>query len=115
MRVPLTIGDYLQRAALVYPERVGLVDEPDPPGGGWGPLTWRQVHDRARAQAAALDALAVGRGERVAIVSPNASRFLVSFFGVSGFGRVLVPVNFRLKAEEVRYIVEHSGATVLLV
>ena len=51
----------------------------------------------------------------MAIVSPNAARFLVSLFGVSVFGRVLVPVNFRLNAEEIRYIVEHSGSTVLLV
>ena len=51
----------------------------------------------------------------MAIVSPNAARFLVSLFGVSVFGRVLVPVNFRLNAEEIRYIIEHSGSTVLLV
>jgi fatty-acyl-CoA synthase len=115
MRVPLTIGDFLQRAALVYPERIGVVDEPDPPGGGWGSLTYRQVHERARAMAAGLDALGVGRGERVAIVSPNAARFFASFFGVSGFGRVLVPINFRLQPAEVSYIVEHSGASVLLI
>ena len=35
---------------------------------------------------------------------------MTSFFGVAGFGRVLVPVNFRLRPDEVRYIVEHSGA-----
>src|SRR5438270_4428588 len=115
MRVPLTIGDFLQRADHVYGDRIGVIDEPSPPGSSWGSLTWRQVHERARAQAAALDRLGVGRGERVAIVSPNAARFLVSFFGVSGFGRVLVPINFRLTADEVAYIVEHSGATVLLV
>jgi fatty-acyl-CoA synthase len=51
----------------------------------------------------------------VAIVSPNAARFLVSLFGVSVFGRVLVPVNFRLNPEEIRYIIEHSGSTVALV
>src|ERR1700735_1088306 len=49
------------------------------------------------------------------IVSPNAARFQISYFGVSGYGRVLVPVNYRLNAEEIRYIIEHSGATVLLV
>ena len=75
----------------------------------------RDVRTRARGMALALDAMGVGPGERVAIVSPNSGRFLVSFFGVSGFGRVLVPVNYRLNAEEVGYIVEHSGASVLLV
>jgi acyl-CoA synthetase (AMP-forming)/AMP-acid ligase II len=40
---------------------------------------------------------------------------LTAFFGVSGFGRVLVPINFRLNADEIAYIVEHSGASMLLV
>src|SRR5258705_10770068 len=69
----------------------------------------------SRSLAAALDDLGVADGERVAIISPNAARFLVSLFGVSVFGRVIVPVNFRLNAEEVRYIVEHSGSTVALI
>ncbi|MCU1450407.1 MAG: acyl-CoA synthetase (AMP-forming)/AMP-acid ligase, partial [Acidimicrobiales bacterium] len=98
MRVPLTVGDFLQRADRVYGDRIAVVDEPSAPGGSWGSLTWHQVHRRARAQAAGLDRLGVGRGERVAIVSPNAARLLTSFFGVSGFGRVLVPINFRLQA-----------------
>jgi acyl-CoA synthetase (AMP-forming)/AMP-acid ligase II len=115
MRVPLTIADHLERAALVYPDRVGLVDEPDQPADDWGELTYRRVAELARSQAAALDGLGVGRGERVAVVSHNAARLLVSFFGVSAWGRVLVPVNFRLNADEVRYIVDHSGATVLMV
>ncbi len=115
MRVPLTVGDFLQRADAVYGERLGLIDEPSPPGGSLGSLTWRQVHAKARAQAAAFDQMGIGRGERVAIVSPNAARFFISFFGVSGFGRILVPINFRLNAEEISYIVDHSGASVLLV
>ena len=115
MRVPLTIADHLERAELVYPDRIGVVDEPDQPARSWGSLTYRRVAELARAQAAGLDALGVGRGERVAIVSHNAARLLVSFFGVSVWGRVLVPVNFRLNADEIGYIVEHSGASMLLV
>jgi fatty-acyl-CoA synthase len=115
MKVPLTIADHLERAALAYPGRVGVIDEPDQPAASWGELTYAQVAELARGQAAALDGLGVGRGERVAIVSHNAARLFVSFFGVSAWGRVLVPVNFRLAPDEVRYIVEHSGASVLLV
>ena len=83
--------------------------------GTLGTVTYAEMYDRARGMAHALDAMGVGPGERVAIVSPNSARFLTSFFGVSGFGRVLVPINFRLNADEVAYIVEHSGATALLV
>ena len=114
MRVPLTVGEFLERAALVHGDRPGVVDEPGTPGS-FGTLTYGEVHDRARGMAAALDGMGVAQGERVAIVSPNAARFLVSLYGVSGFGRTIVPINFRLNADEVGYIVEHSGATVLLV
>jgi fatty-acyl-CoA synthase len=115
MIVPLTLGDFLERAELVYGEREAVVDEPNPPGGGLGRVTYAQFSDMARSLAAALDDLGLGANERVAIVSPNAARFLVSLFGVSVFGRVLVPVNFRLNADEIRYIIEHSGSAVLLV
>src|SRR4051794_9159755 len=114
MQVPLTVADSIERAEQVYPDRVGVVDEPDPPGGGLGTLTYRRMAELARAQAAGLDERGIAEGERVAIVSQNAARLLVSFWGVSGFGRVLVPVNFRLSHEEIAYIVEHSGASMLL-
>ena len=114
MRVPLTVGDFLQRAAAVYPDRVAVIDEPGTPGS-FGSITYRELDSRARGMAVALDELGIAFGERVAIVSPNAARFAVSFYGVSGYGRVLVPINYRLGPEEIRYIVEHSGATVLLV
>jgi acyl-CoA synthetase (AMP-forming)/AMP-acid ligase II len=115
MHVPLTLADFLYRAETVYGAREAVVDEPDPPGGGLGRLVYRQVGEMSRSLAAALDDLGVEENARVAIISPNSARFLVSLFGVSGYGRILVPVNFRLKEDEIRYIVEHSGATVALI
>jgi acyl-CoA synthetase (AMP-forming)/AMP-acid ligase II len=115
MKVPLTVNDFLERAELVYGSRVGIVDEPEQPAASLGSLTYQRVAELARAQAAALDELGVGPGERVAVVSHNAARLFISFFGVSGYGRILVPVNFRLNADEVGYIVEHCGASMLFV
>ena len=115
MKVPLTVIDHIDRAEAVYGDRPAVVDEPDQPASSWGTISYSRMAELARAQAAGLDALGVGVGERVAVVSHNSARLLTAFFGVSGFGRVLVPVNFRLTAEEVAFIVEHSGASVLLV
>lgn len=115
MKVPLTVADFLRRAELIYPHRTGIVDEPDQPAESWGALTYREVAERAKAQAAALDEMGVAPGERVAIVSQNSARLLTAFYGVSAWGRILVPINFRLNADEVAFIVEHSGASVLLV
>ncbi|HUA40589.1 MAG TPA: AMP-binding protein [Streptosporangiaceae bacterium] len=114
MKVPLTIGDYLSRGAGVYGERTAVFDEPGTVGS-LGSLSYRELESRARGMALALEAMGVDHGERVAIVSPNAARFLVAFFGVSAYGRILVPVNYRLNADEIGYIIDHSGASVLLV
>jgi len=115
MFVPFGASDFLDRAVTVYPNRIGVVDEPDQPAESLGELTYAQVGALARAQAAGLDALGIGPGERVAMVSHNSARLLTAFFGVAGHGRVLVPVNFRLSPDEIAYIVGHSGARLLLV
>jgi fatty-acyl-CoA synthase len=112
---PLTVRDFLDRAEHVYPDRIGVVDEPDQPAPGLGELTYRQIAVNARAQAAKLDQLGVPVGGRVAFVSQNSARLLTAFYGVAGYGRVLVPINFRLSRAEISYIVEHSGSEVVYV
>jgi fatty-acyl-CoA synthase len=115
MIVPFSVSDFLDRARAVYGERTGVIDEPDQPAPSLGDLSYAELARLAARQAAHLDELGVEPGERVAVVSHNSARLLASFFGVAGSGRVLVPVNFRLRPDEVRYIVGHSGAKVLYV
>jgi acyl-CoA synthetase (AMP-forming)/AMP-acid ligase II len=116
VKVPFSTSDFLDRAATVYPRRTGVVDEPGAfQDGGLGNLTYGELAERAAALAAGLDELGLAPGDRVAAVSHNSARLLELFFGVTSWGRVLVPVNFRLSPDEVAYIVEHSGARVLLV
>jgi fatty-acyl-CoA synthase len=113
--VPMTVNDFIRRAEQVYGERTGVVDEPDQPASSLGELTYADLARRARRMARAIEDLGVGEGDRVAMVSHNSARLLTAFFGVCGYGRVLVPVNFRLSPDEVSYIVQHSGARVLFV
>jgi len=114
MRVDFSVRDFLDRGVSVFPDRVAVVDEPGVPGS-LGRVDYRRFGALATGMAAGLEAMGVNPGERVAIVSPNAARFLVAFFGTSGFGRVLVPINYRLTPAEIDYILEHSGASVVLV
>jgi len=113
MIVPFSVNDFLDRARAVYGERIGIYDEPNQPAESLGDLTYARVGELARAMAARHDQLGLEVGDRVAFVSHNSARLFTSYFGVCGFGRVLVPVNFRLSPDEVAYIVEHSGAKVL--
>ena len=115
MIVPFSVNDFLDRALAVYGERLGIADEPDQPAPTLGDLSYRRIGELARAMAATHDRLGLEVGDRVAFVSHNSARLLTAFWGVSGFGRVLVPVNFRLSFDEVQYIVEHSGARVVYV
>ena len=86
MKVALTVNDFLRRAEQIYPQRDAIVDEPAQPAESWGTITYAEMAARARAQAAALDAMGIGIGERVAIVSHNSARLLTALFGVSGSG-----------------------------
>jgi len=111
----MTLNHFIDRAEKVYPNRVGLVDEPNQPAESWGTMTYGEVATKAREQAAALDAMGVGFGERVAIVSQNSSRLQTALLGLPANGRVAVPINFRLVRAEVAYIVDHCGASVLMI
>ncbi|MGB5756516.1 MAG: AMP-binding protein [Acidimicrobiales bacterium] len=115
MKVPLTINDFLDRAVAVYPDRVAIVDEPDQVAAPLPDITYGRLGDIRRQMGVTMDELGIPMGGRVAMVSHNSARLLTSFFGVSGNGRIFVPINFRLSADEVAYIVEHSGAEVLLI
>ncbi len=115
MLVPMTTADFLDRAVAVYHDRVGVIDEPQQPAETLGSLTYGAFAARVRALAAGLDQLGVAPGDRVAVVTPNAARLLELFFAVTSYGRILVPINFRLQPDEVSYIVEHAGASTLLV
>jgi len=115
MKVALTINDFLDRAIAVYPDRVAIVDEPSQVAPSLGEITYAELGDIRRQMGVAMDELGLEMGARVAMVSHNSARLLTSFYGVSGNGRVFVPVNFRLSAAEVEYIVEHSGAEALLI
>jgi fatty-acyl-CoA synthase len=115
MLVPLTIGDFLERGSLVYGARIGIIDEPVQPAPLLSGLSYRRIGELAARYGAALEALGIGFGERVAIVSQNSARLLLALYAVPAAGRVLVPINFRLSAAEIGYILEHSGAALLLV
>ena len=103
-RRELTPVDFLERAGQVHADRIGSVD-------GDVKLTFAQMRGQARRLASALRKDGLHKGDRVAFLALNSSPLLIAHTGVPLAGGVLVAINTRLNADEVAYIVEHSGAT----
>jgi fatty-acyl-CoA synthase len=101
------IGSWAARRARMSPERVAVVhDERE--------FTFREVADRATRLAHVLAKGGVGRGDRVAYLGPNHPTLLEALFATGSLGAAFVPLNTRLAAPELAYILRDSGATALL-
>ncbi|MBC7558482.1 MAG: long-chain-fatty-acid--CoA ligase [Dermatophilaceae bacterium] len=105
---PLTPLAFLGRSAEVFPDREAVVY-------GERRMTYTQLSAEVTRVAHALRACGVTPGDRVAYLMPNIPEMLVANFAVPLAGGVLVAINTRLAPPEVKYILEHSGATVLVV
>src|ERR671936_2264731 len=106
MLVPLTPLEFARRTRALYPEREALVD-------GDLRLTYAQFFERCDRWSAALQRLGVRAGDRVAYIAPNTHAQLESFYAVPQLGAVVVPINYRLTADDFAYIIAHSGARVV--
>src|SRR5437762_9813100 len=106
MEVPLTPLEFARRTRALYSDREAVVD-------GDLRLTYAEFFERCDRWAAALQRLGVRAGDRVAYIAPNTHAQLESFYAVPQIGAVLVPVNYRLTADDFAYIIGHSGATVV--
>jgi fatty-acyl-CoA synthase len=106
MEVALTPLEFARRTRALYGDREAVVD-------GALRFSYEQFFDRCDRFSVALQRLGVKAGDRVAYIAPNTHAQLESFYAVPQIGAVLVPINYRLSAEEFIYIITHSGATVV--
>ena len=94
--------------ARVSPERLALIY-------GRERVNYAALAQRLRAVAGMLTARGIGKGDVVAVLMKNSAAFIELALGASHIGAVLLPINFRLAAEEVEYILGHAGAKLLFV
>src|SRR3954452_1477667 len=106
MEIPLTPMEFARRARRLYAAREAVVD-------GEMRLNYAQFFDRCDRWSHALQQLGITPGDRVAYIAPNTHAQLESFYAVPQIGAVLVPINYRLTAEDFAYILVHSGAKVV--
>jgi len=105
---PLTPLSFLERSAVVWATRPAVVH-------GDRSWTYAEHHERVRRAVGALHAHGVRPGDRVAAALPNVPAMLELHYAVPGSGAVLVPLNTRLAAAEYVYVLQHSGARLLIV
>jgi fatty-acyl-CoA synthase len=108
METPLTPLEFARRARRLFGAREAVVD------GGLR-FTYEQFFDRCDRWSAVLQRLGVTPGDRVAYIAPNIHAQLESFYAVPQIGAILVPINYRLAADDFAYIITHSGAKVVCV
>jgi fatty-acyl-CoA synthase len=107
MELALTPLEFARRARRLYADREAVVD-------GDLRLTYGQFFERCDRWSQVLQQrLGVGHGDRVAYIAPNTHAQLESFYAVPQLGAVLVPINYRLTADDFAYIIGHSGSTVV--
>src|SRR6266568_8214048 len=106
METPLTPLEFARRACKLYPDRVAVVDR----DSSW---TYGQFLDRCDRWSAVLQQLGIKSGDRIAYLSPNTHAQLESFYAVPQVGAVLVPLNYRLTADDFVYLISHSGSRIV--
>ncbi|MCI0365325.1 MAG: long-chain-fatty-acid--CoA ligase [Phycisphaerales bacterium] len=102
-----TLDWAVRHAALMYPEQEAVTD-------GETRLTFLQFADRCKRLGSVLASMEIRRGDRVAVLLTNSHRYLELHFAVPGIGAVIVPLNSRLAIPELEYILEDSGASLLV-
>ncbi|WP_294181868.1 AMP-binding protein [uncultured Schumannella sp.] len=107
LNTPLTPLRFLERATEVHPRRLAVVD-------GDRRFDYSELSTLVTRFARALQASGIRRNDRVAFIGLNTAELLAAHFAVPLAGGVLVAINTRLSAEEVAYICDHSGASILI-
>ncbi|HSE93624.1 MAG TPA: AMP-binding protein, partial [Methylomirabilota bacterium] len=103
----MTLAGLLERAALRHPDAEAVVD-------GGARLTYATLDARARSLGRTFARLGVGRGDRVLIVLKNRLEHVLAYWALQTIAGVPVPVNFRLAAGEIAYVLADSGARLVL-
>jgi fatty-acyl-CoA synthase len=100
--------DFARRARAIYAAREAVVD-------GALRYNYREFFDRCDRFSCVLQGWGIGHGDRVAYIAPNTHAHLEGYYAVPQIGAVIVPINYRLTADDFAYIVAHSGARVVCV
>lgn len=102
----INIGSLIQHRAMLSPNKEGLVDDRR--------MTFRELNQEVNRAAHAFRAMGIQAGQRIALLCKNHRSFVTAFFGAAKCGIITIPINWRLHPQEIQYILEDSGASILI-
>jgi acyl-CoA synthetase (AMP-forming)/AMP-acid ligase II len=103
----MNISELLARNARKFPNKEAIIE-------GETALSYAELDQRVNRLASNLDELGIQTGDKVILYMPNTQEFAISYFAVLRLGAIVVPINARLTAEEVKYIIHHSEAKAII-
>src|SRR5882672_10145385 len=106
MEIALSPLEFARRARRLYADREAVVD-------GDRRLTYSEFFDRCDLWSSALQRMGIRQGDRVAYIAPNTHAHLEAYYAIPQIGAVLVPINYRLTADDFAYLINHSGARIV--
>jgi fatty-acyl-CoA synthase len=106
VEIALSPLEFARRTRSLYAGQEAVVDQDLR-------LTYEAFFDRCDRWSSVLQGLGVAQGDRVATIAPNTHAQLEAFYAVPQTGAVLVPINYRLTADDFAYVIEHSGSRVV--
>ena len=104
----MNTAEFLMIASSVVPERTAMTCEGHD-------RSFMEMQERVNRLANALQALGVGKGDRVAVMALNSLQYVEIYYACAKLGTVFVPLNYRAKQEELSYMCNNSEASVLFV
>ena len=98
--------EFLEISSAICPHRDLMVFD----GQRW---SFSQTHARVNRLARVLSGFGVNKGDRVGMLQVNCNQYVETYFAAAKVGAIFVPLNFRAKSEELKYMINHAGIKVL--
>ncbi len=103
----INIGDWIRKWSFLQPHKIALIFEDHP-------FTYQEINQRTNQLCHFLLEIGIRKGDRVSVLLYNCHQYIEIFFALSKIGAILVPLNWRLAAPELKFIIKDSGSRMII-
>ncbi len=103
----MSIGQMLEKSAAIFPSRTALIFDKER-------LSYQALNEKSNSIAIELTALGIKKGDRVGLLMANSIEFVIAYFGIVKTGAIVLPINILLKSDEIKFILNDAGTSLLI-